>query len=83
MTEKERARELFLEGYNCSQSVFCAFCHRFGLDEETAKKISAGLGGGVAHYMIFGLVGVNFLVELGINIVLSPVIVRLLHIIKK
>ncbi len=49
MTEKERARELFLEGYNCSQSVFCAFCHRFGLDEETAKKISAGLGGGVGR----------------------------------
>lgn len=49
MTEKERARELFLEGYNCSQSVFCAFCHRFGIDEETAKKISAGLGGGVGR----------------------------------
>lgn len=49
MTEKERARELFLEGYNCSQSVFCAFCHRFGLDEETAKRISAGLGGGVGR----------------------------------
>lgn len=49
MTEKEKARELFLEGYNCSQSVFCAFCHRFGMDEETAKKISAGLGGGVGR----------------------------------
>lgn len=49
MTETERARDLFLEGYNCSQSVFCAFCHRFGLDEETAKKISAGLGGGVGR----------------------------------
>lgn len=49
MTEKERARELFLEGYNCSQSVFCAFCRRFGLDEETAKKIAAGLGGGVGR----------------------------------
>lgn len=49
MTEKEKARELFLEGYNCSQSVFCAFCHRFGIDEETAKKISAGLGGGIGR----------------------------------
>lgn len=49
MTEKERARELFLEGYNCSQSVFVAFSHRFGIDESTAKKISAGLGGGLGR----------------------------------
>lgn len=49
MTEKERAMELFIEGYNCSQSVFTAFSHRFGIDEETAKKISAGLGGGVGR----------------------------------
>ncbi len=49
MTEKEKARELFLEGFNCSQSVFCAFSDRFGIDENTAKRISAGLGGGVGR----------------------------------
>lgn len=49
MTEIQRAKELFLEGYNCAQSVFVAFCHRFNMDEETAKKISAGLGGGVGR----------------------------------
>ena len=49
MSEKERAVELFNEGYNCSQSVFTAFAHRFNIDEETAKKISAGLGGGVGR----------------------------------
>lgn len=49
MTEKERAAELFLQGYNCSQSVFVAFSDRFGIPEETAKKISAGLGGGVGR----------------------------------
>ena len=49
MNEVERAGELFLEGYNCAQSVFTAFCHRFDIDEETAKKISAGLGGGVGR----------------------------------
>ena len=49
MTEKERARELFLEGYNCSQSVFIPFCDRFGIDEAAAKKISAGLGGGLGR----------------------------------
>lgn len=49
MTEKEKARELFLEGYNCSQSVFTAFAPRFGIDLSTARKISAGLGGGLGR----------------------------------
>ena len=49
MNEKERAVELFKEGFNCSQSVFVAFSHRFGIDEETAKKVSAGLGGGLGR----------------------------------
>lgn len=49
MTYKEKAGALFLEGYNCSQAVFTAFSERFGIDEETAKKISAGLGGGVGR----------------------------------
>lgn len=49
MSERERAVELFKEGFNCSQSVFTAFAHRFGIDEDTAKKISAGLGGGIGR----------------------------------
>lgn len=49
MKEVERAGELFLEGYNCAQAVFTAFCDRFGMDEETAKRVSAGLGGGVGR----------------------------------
>ncbi len=34
-------------------------------------------------FMFIGLAGINFLVELGTNVVLSPVIVRLIHIGKK
>ena len=49
MNERERAIGLFKEGFNCSQSVFVAFSDRFGIDEETAKKISAGLGGGLGR----------------------------------
>ncbi len=49
MTEKERAVELFIEGYNCAQCIFVSFAHRFGIDDDTAKKISAGLGGGVGR----------------------------------
>ena len=45
-----------------------------------------GLAGGydsVIQYVFLGLVGGNFLFELGTNIVLSPVVVRLLNIRKK
>lgn len=49
MSEKDRAVELFKQGFNCSQSVFTAFAYRFGIDEETALKISAGLGGGIGR----------------------------------
>ena len=40
-------------------------------------------GGNVGAYMIVGLVGVNFLIELAINIILSPTISRLIDIRKK
>lgn len=45
----DRAVELFKQGYNCSQAVFAAFCNEFGMDEKTALKVSAGLGGGVGR----------------------------------
>lgn len=45
----DRAVELFRQGYNCSQAVFAAFCDEFGMDEKTALKASAGLGGGVGR----------------------------------
>lgn len=47
--KKEKALGLFMEGYNCSQSVFMAFADLFGISEDAAKKISAGLGGGVGR----------------------------------
>lgn len=44
-----KAEEFFLSGKNCSQSVFLAFADKYGLNEETASKISCGLGGGVGR----------------------------------
>lgn len=43
------ARELFKQGYNCSQSVFAAFCDETGLDTETALKIASSFGGGMGR----------------------------------
>lgn len=34
-------------GYNCSQAVFCTYCDLFGIDEETAFKLSEGFGSGM------------------------------------
>jgi C_GCAxxG_C_C family probable redox protein len=43
------AKELFTEGYNCSQSVFAAFCDETGIDLETALKLSSSFGGGMGR----------------------------------
>ena len=50
MSERvEKAVELFKSGFNCSQSVFAAYADLFGMDTDTALKVSAGLGGGVGR----------------------------------
>ncbi len=49
MTKGEKAKALFLEGYNCAQAVFGAFAEDFGLDFELAMKLSSGFGGGMGR----------------------------------
>lgn len=45
----QRAIDLFKEGYNCSQSVVGAFADMYGVDFDTAMRMSAGFGGGVGR----------------------------------
>ena len=45
----DQAVELFLEGFNCSQSVFAAYADLFGMDKETALRVSASFGGGIGR----------------------------------
>lgn len=49
MTHKEKARELFLKGANCSQSVFAAFSDVTGIGESESCRIAAAFGGGFAR----------------------------------
>lgn len=49
MTKGEKAKALFLEGYNCAQAVFGAFSEDLGFDFETAMKLSSGFGGGMGR----------------------------------
>ena len=62
--------------------VFLLGCQVFFLDTITAWGAAAGFAS-VGTYMVFGLTGINFLIELGVNLVLSPVITRLINIGKK
>lgn len=48
-SSREHAIELFKQGYNCSQSVFGAFCEECGMDFETALKLSSSFGGGMGR----------------------------------
>ena len=62
--------------------VFLLGCLLFFYD--TISEWAAGAGfASVGAYMIVGFVGLNFLVEMAINLCLSTVIVRILSIVKK
>lgn len=62
--------------------VFLLGCTVFFLD--TVKEWGAAAGyDNVGAYFLFGFVGLNFLVEMGINLVLSTAIVRILEIVRK
>jgi uncharacterized membrane protein len=37
----------------------------------------------VLYYIIFGLTGINFLIEVGVNVILSPVVVKIVDAVKK
>lgn len=63
-------------------SVFLLGCKLFFMDTIAAWGEALGFDS-VGRYMIFGLVGGNFIFEVLFNIVLSPVIVRLIRIAKK
>lgn len=44
-----RAEELFMQGFNCCQSVVAAFADLYGYTEEQALKMSAGFGAGIGR----------------------------------
>ncbi len=60
--------------------VFLIGCLLFFMPTISGCAEAAGFGANAGKYMIVGLVGVNFLVELAINLVLSSVISRLIKI---
>ena len=47
MDRVEKACELNLSGYNCSQSLMMAYSELAGLSEKESQKLAAGLGRGL------------------------------------
>ena len=80
--KKNRLAAVVLAAIVCpvvNTGIFLVGCTVFFIDTITAWAN----GGNVIAYMFLGLVGGNFLVELGANLVLAPGIVRILEIAKK
>lgn len=64
MTQKDKlAREYFKSGYNCAQSVFLAYAQNYGIDKETALKLSSSFGGGMGRLReVCGAVSAMFMI---------------------
>ena len=46
----EKAKTLFKQGFNCSQSVFAACADLYGIEDEAlALRLSASFGGGIGR----------------------------------
>lgn len=60
--------------------IFLLGCLVFFMDTVSQIAVSAGWEGSIGKFMLIAFVGVNFLIEMGINIFFTPIIVRLLKI---
>lgn len=49
MNHGEKAEKLFTEGYNCAQSVLCAFEDVTGIERDLAAKLASSFGGGLGR----------------------------------
>ncbi len=52
MNDEERIKkseELFMQGFNCCQSVVAAYADLYGYTEEQALRMSAGFGAGIGR----------------------------------
>lgn len=80
LAEKNKTLAVFAAALACpvtNTGVFLIGCVLFFLNTIAAWGSEAGFTN-VFEYLIVGMVGLNFLVETAVNLVLSPVITRLL-----
>lgn len=61
-----------------NSGIFALGCMAFFMPYVAETAAKAGFGGNPVWFVFIGFIGVNFLIELAVNVVLSPIIVRLL-----
>lgn len=62
-THSQKAVELFLEGYNCAQSVIGAYADEIGIEKETLFKLTSSFGGGMGRLReVCGAVSAMFMI---------------------
>jgi len=66
----------------CNTGIFLLGCLVFFMEPINQWANAAGTEN-VGAYMVTAFVGINFLLELGINLILSPTIVRLIKLARK
>ena len=49
MNKSEIAVDNYLNGCNCAQAIFTAYCEDFGIDKKLGLKIACSFGGGMGH----------------------------------
>lgn len=49
ISKGERAEALFMQGYNCSQSVAAAFAEEMNMNAADAARLTIGFGGGIGR----------------------------------
>lgn len=66
-TKREKAQNLFKQGYNCAQAVMGAFAEEAGLNQKEAMMLASSFGGGMGRLReVCGAVSAMFMV-LGIK----------------
>ena len=62
MTHKEKADALLRQQYHCSQALFGAFAEDFGMDLQTAFKVSTCFGAGMRQGDVCGCISASLMV---------------------
>ena len=64
----DKAKQLFLSGYNCAQAVLMAFSDITGFDEKTSAMLASGFGGGMGRMReVCGTVSAMFMIVGTVN----------------
>lgn len=58
--------------------IFLIGCRLFFMPTITEWSAASGYPN-AGNYLIFGMIGINFIIEMAINLILSPAIVRIIH----